>query len=377
MNTCVPARAALLPDPVSAQACLRVQARNDEWNTHDWQQYDWEAMGLQRPEPVPAEKIAAARGGGQMGADGTQGSGINAGGLQDRSGIRAPFGPGFKPEGCCLAWDREEDWSMMNMITHPQMLEAHRKMLGPVVRFDHNTILLRKAGYPGQGWHSHDYYNDDHFSWRGDEGYVHVGSGDGPISRATRPSKKWLPLDPDNESATYGEYRGPLKRCGSTDLGLIRSLIYPEGFEAEGDAGVKLVKGGHLQRSFLNPRTPMDEEFTRDWLDGRTHTVTGEPLEIYKPAVAPGTMVSICHHMPHAVSPRWEGRGTRLCTLFSYRAPDPEQRIFSPTFTGMCVASPASFRFSRYLEIEMNFARGCAGCRGSLRRRPRLAGSRA
>ena len=140
---------------------------------------------------------------------------------------------------------------------------------------------------------------------------------------------------------------------------------------------MKLVKGGHLQRSFLNPRTPMDEEFTRDWLDGRTHTVTGEPLEIFKPAVAPGTMVSICHHMPHAVSPRWEGRGTRLCTLFSYRAPDPEQRIFSPTFTGMCVASPASFRFSRYLEIEMNFARGCAGCRGSLRRRPRLAESRA
>ena len=35
-----------------AEACLRVQARNDEWNTHDWQQYDWEAMGLQRPEPV-------------------------------------------------------------------------------------------------------------------------------------------------------------------------------------------------------------------------------------------------------------------------------------------------------------------------------------
>ena len=46
-------------------------------------------MGLQRPEPVPAEKIAAARGGGQMGADGTQGSGINAGGLQDLAGTDA------------------------------------------------------------------------------------------------------------------------------------------------------------------------------------------------------------------------------------------------------------------------------------------------
>jgi hypothetical protein len=39
--------------------------------------------------------------------------------------------------------------------------------------------------------------------------------------------------------------------------------------------------------------------------------------------------------MPHAVSPRYVGRGTRWCTLFSYRAPDPEKKIYSPTFTGM------------------------------------------
>ena len=45
--------------------------------------------------------------------------------------------------------------------------------------------------------------------------------------------------------------------------GLIRSLIYPDGFSSQGDGGVKLVKGGHLQRSFLNPRTPNDEQFVR------------------------------------------------------------------------------------------------------------------
>jgi hypothetical protein len=55
------------------------------------------------------------------------------------------------------------------------------------------------------------------------------------------------------------------------------------------------VKGGHWQRSFLNPRTPPDDIFKRDWLDGRTHPLTGKPLEIYRPAVAPGTMVSILH----------------------------------------------------------------------------------
>jgi hypothetical protein len=336
-------------------ACLRVQRLNDGWNEHDWQKYDWEALGLRTPRRVDAEVISRARGGGQLGADGTQGSGINAGGLQSREGIRAPLGPGFKPEGCALAWDRDEDWSMMNLVTHPQMLQAHRKMLGPCIRFDHNTILLRKEGFQGQGWHSHDYYDDDHLVWEGDEkGYAHTRSGGGPHSRrdlwVARPGSAAGPggggggggggsLSSDDGGAQhmYGPHRGRLKRCGSTDLGLVRTLIYPDGFRSEGDGGVKLVPGGHLQRSFLNPRTLTDAQFTRAWLSGRTHTgVPGEPpLTIYRPAVPPGSMVSICHHMPHAVSPRWEGRGTRICTLFSYRAPDPQCKIFSPTFTGM------------------------------------------
>jgi hypothetical protein len=277
-----------------------------------------------------------------MGADPTGGTGINKGGLQSRDAIRAPLGPGMKPEGCCLAWDRgeiaaqfglEDSWSMMNMVTHPQMLEAHRLMVGPEIRFDHNTLLSRKAGYKGQGWHSHTYYEDDYETWNEKDGYVFQKSGGGASG------EKFTPLDPDDPDARYGAYfpgrDGPIKRCGPTELGLIRSLIYPDGFGAEGDGGVKLVKGGHFQRSALDPRTPTDEQFTRDWLEGRTHAVSGEPLEIFTPAVAPGTMVSITHHMPHAVSPRWEGRGTRWCTLFSYRAPDPEEKIYSPTFTGM------------------------------------------
>ena len=34
-------------------------------------------------------------------------------------------------------------------------------------------------------------------------------------------------------------------------------------------------------------------------------------------------MVVVLHHSPHAVEPRPVGSGTRHCTLFSYRAPDP------------------------------------------------------
>lgn len=60
---------------------------------------------------------------------------------------------------------------------------------------------------------------------------------------------KFLPLDPTDPSAQYGPYvpgrDGPVRRCGPTELGLVRSLIYPDGFAAEGDGGVKLVKGGN------------------------------------------------------------------------------------------------------------------------------------
>ena len=38
-------------------------------------------------------------------------------------------------------------------------------------------------------------------------------------------------------------------------------------------------------------------------------------------------MVVVLHHSPHAVEPRPVGSGTRHCTLFSYRAPDPGGRL--------------------------------------------------
>jgi hypothetical protein len=74
------------------------------------------------------------------------------------------------------------------------------------------------------------------------------------------------------------------------------------------------VKGGHWQRSFLNPRTPPDDIFKRDWLDGRTHPLTGKPLEIYRPAVAPGTMVSILHR-EHI------DRHAQRCVVFFFSEP--------------------------------------------------------
>jgi len=50
----------------------------------------------------------------------------------------------------------------------------------------------------------------------------------------------------------------------------------------------------------------------------------GEQLEILHLDLPPGSMAVCLCHTPHGVCPRPKGTGTRHCTLFSYREPDPE-----------------------------------------------------
>lgn len=66
--------------------------------------------------------------------------------------------------------------------------------------------------------------------------------------------------------------------------------------------------------------TQDDEVFRAEWLDGKTHPLTGEPLEIVELELPKGSIVSCLSHCPHAVSPKDEGLETRLCTLFCYGA---------------------------------------------------------
>ena len=47
---------------------------------------------------------------------------------------------------------------IMFCLTHPQMMMVHKLMLGPEIRHDHNTLLYRKEGFPGQNWHSHAHH---------------------------------------------------------------------------------------------------------------------------------------------------------------------------------------------------------------------------
>ena len=111
-------------------------------------------------------------------------------------------------------------------------------------------------------------------------------------------------------------------------LGQVRSLVYPEGFNTGNDGGLRVVPGGHLYREAqLEPAsgdaapanwTQDDNIFQSEWLDGKTHPLTGQPLEIVELQLPPGSIVSCLSHCPHAVSPKDDGLETRLCTLFCY-----------------------------------------------------------
>ena len=57
----------------------------------------------------------------------------------------------------------------MDVLTHPQMLHLQRTLLGgPHVLLDHNSLLNRKGGYEGSGWHSHSMNQKN---WSPMEGY--------------------------------------------------------------------------------------------------------------------------------------------------------------------------------------------------------------
>jgi hypothetical protein len=56
-----------------------------------------------------------------------------------------------------------------------------------------------------------------------------------------------------------------------------------------------------------------------DWLEGKTHARTGEPLAIRSIDLPPGSMVSFVHHMLHYVGPRDPGPAPRWGLLLAYR----------------------------------------------------------
>jgi hypothetical protein len=118
-------------------------------------------------------------------------------------GVLGPFEThGFLPASFPLAYDS----FALEMACHPQMLDVHAQMIGcdaDALRFDHSLLMNRKPGGTGGGrtWHAHPYDQD----------------GWGPCTR----------------------FPG---------LGLIRTLIYPEGSSVDAGGQLAVIPGYHLYR---------------------------------------------------------------------------------------------------------------------------------
>lgn len=102
----------------------------------------------------------------------------------------------------------------------------------------------------------------------------------------------------------------------------------PDGFVAgDSDGGLKVVPGSHLFRDPDHCRGGVaDAEFAVGWMQGKSHPVTGNSLEIKALSLPPGSLVSVVAHLAHGVSSRAVDGTTRFGSLWSYRVYDPLAR---------------------------------------------------
>ena len=104
----------------------------------------------------------------------------------------------------------------------------------------------------------------------------------------------------------------------------MRIFFYVSGFKV-GDGGLKAVPGSHHYRD-ANIKADTDEALKTGWMAGKTHPMTGEPLEIQELSVPAGTVILMWTHAAHAVSPKRENSGTRWALVYAYRNPGRPSR---------------------------------------------------
>ena len=177
----------------------------DDLVWEDWEGADYAAHGLTPPDRFYTDEEKKGMVGGTQGQSGEP----LAAGIEPltEDGFRATLTPGLPPcerkYRCRMPYGKwggvwphnfpaGYDDHILDMTIHPQMLQIHHLMMGAgPIRFDHNMSLNRVAPFHGQFWHSHPYVEDN-------------------LGPTTRPPQ----------------------------LGLVRTLAYPEGFAAEDDGGV-------------------------------------------------------------------------------------------------------------------------------------------
>ena len=173
---------------------------------------------------------------------------------------------------------------------HPQMMELFGKVLGKRFMHDHCLMLNRAPGSRGRRWHGHPYR----------DGSYEV---EDPIGTGKALTKAFLQ-----------------EQC-------VRTLCYPEGAEDAEGGDFAVIPGAHLYRipfKWSTERPDEDEDMRRNWLPRKIHAYTGEPLEIKRLSLPPGSMVSFVHHLPHHVGHRKPDAPVRWGLLMAYRTPDPK-----------------------------------------------------
>ncbi len=252
------------------------QQRNDALLQSDWSRIDWLALGRRPPaRTLSADDIAGASGGSQKAPQKTDEAGVLT--LRRHSVFTEYFPAGHVP-------------FLMDVLTHPHMLQLQRLCLGTeAVYFDHNQLLTRPPGYAGGGWHSHK---------------IGAGRDCGPI----------------NDLAEY-------QAQPNTNL----TLCYPQGFSAADDGGLKLIRGSHLFRDPDHCRGATDQELEAGWLKGRIHPITGKPLYIEHLELPPGSLVCCLSHGAHGVAPKGADKETRWCSLYAYKKADDTTGLVQPS----------------------------------------------
>ena len=77
-----------------------------------------------------------------------------------------------------------------------------------------------------------------------------------------------------------------------------------------------------------------DVELREGWMSGRTHPVTGQPLDIEELEAPPGSVALMWTHAAHGVNARLPGSDTRWTVVYAYRNPGAESsaRWSTPEF---------------------------------------------
>ena len=262
----------------------------------DWAAIDFTGRGLAPPSPeqITPQFLANCRGGSEQ-----MPGFLRTAECRRYMHEHGLFGPdpalvtrgfesqGVMPEYCPGAYD---DFILDVITAHPQMMELFRKLLGDRFVIDHCFMLNRAASGSGRRWHAHQYRS----------GQYEV---EDPIGTGRAVTQEFL-----------------RRQC-------IRTLCYPEGASLEDGGELAVIPGAHLYRipyKWDLVRPDDDDAMRKGWLKGKTHAVTGKPLEIAHLSLPPGSMVSFVHHMPHYVGYRQPRAPTRWGLLMAFRTPDPQ-----------------------------------------------------